>query len=96
MNKIQVLIYGVLESRNDLIISVFVGHKSILRNLWNFENLLKYFTVAWPGSRTRNTTLRMENMGQRNFKKPFEFHNLSEIFYCGMTRLENASLGVFI
>ena len=22
-------------------------------------------------------------MGQRNFKKPFEFHNFSEIIYCG-------------
>ena len=31
-------------------------------------------------------------MGQRNFKKPFEFHNFSEIFYCGMTRLRNTKL----
>ena len=35
-------------------------------------------------------------MGQRNFKKPFKFHNINEIFYCGMTRLRNANLGVFI
>ena len=28
-------------------------------------------------------------MGQRNFEKPFEFHNFNEIFYCGMTRLRN-------
>ena len=35
-------------------------------------------------------------MGQRNFKKPFEFHNFSEIFYCGMTRLRNTNLDVFI
>ena len=34
-------------------------------------------------------------MGQRNFKKPFEFHNFSEIFYCGMTRLRNTNLSVF-
>ena len=27
-------------------------------------------------------------MGQRNFKKPFEFLSFSEIFYCGMNRLE--------
>ena len=33
-------------------------------------------------------------MGQRNFKKPFEFHNFSEIFYCGMTRLRNTNLNV--
>ena len=42
------------------------------------------------------TSLRMENMGQSNFKKTFEFHNFSEIFYCGMTRLRNMILGVFI
>ena len=35
-------------------------------------------------------------MGQRNFKKPFKFHNSSEIFYCGMTRLKNTNLGVFV
>ena len=34
-------------------------------------------------------------MGQLNFKKPFEFHNFSEIFYCGMTRFRNTNLGVF-
>ena len=36
------------------------------------------------------------NMGQLNFKKPFEFHSFSEIFYCGMTRLRNTTLVVFI
>ena len=35
-------------------------------------------------------------MGQRNFKKPFEFHNFIEIFYCDMSRLRNTSLSVFI
>ena len=35
-------------------------------------------------------------MGQRNFKKPFEFHNFSEIFYCGISRLRNTNLDVFI
>ena len=35
-------------------------------------------------------------MGQRNFEKPFEFHNFSEIFYCDMTRLRNTKLSVFI
>ena len=35
-------------------------------------------------------------MGQRNFKKPFEFHNFGEIFYCGMIRLRNTSLSDFI
>ena len=35
-------------------------------------------------------------MGRRNFKKPFEFHDFSERFYCGMTRLRNTNLSVFI
>ena len=35
-------------------------------------------------------------MGQRNFKKPFEFHSFSQIFYCNMNRLRNTNLGVFI
>ena len=52
MNNKQVLVYGLPESTNDLR-KIFVGHIH-LRNLWNFENLLKYFTVAWPGSGTRN------------------------------------------
>ena len=32
----------------------FLWDTSILRNLWNFDNLLKYFTVTWPGAGTRN------------------------------------------
>ena len=35
-------------------------------------------------------------MGQRNFKKRFELDSFSEIFYCGMTRLRNTNLDVFI
>ena len=35
-------------------------------------------------------------MGQRNFKKHFKFYNFSEIFYCGMTRLRNMNLSVFM
>ena len=34
-------------------------------------------------------------MGQFNFKKPFEFYNSSELFYCGINRLRNTKLGVF-
>ena len=52
MNNKQLLVYGVLGSTNDLR-SVFVGH-IYFKKLMNFENLLKYFTVAWPGSGTRN------------------------------------------
>ena len=35
-------------------------------------------------------------MKQRKFKKPFEFNSFNEMFYCGMTRLRNTNLGVFI
>ena len=35
-------------------------------------------------------------MGQLNFKKLFEFHCFSEIFYCSMKRLRNTNLGVFM
>ena len=41
-------------------------------------------------------TLRKENMEQSNFKKPFEFQNFSEIFYCSMNRLRNTNLSVFM
>ena len=52
MNNKQVLAYGVLESTNDLR-SVFVGHVHF-KKLRNFENLLKYFTVAWPDTGIKN------------------------------------------
>ena len=35
-------------------------------------------------------------MGQRNFKKHFEFSSFNEIFYRSSTRLKNTNLGVFI
>ena len=35
-------------------------------------------------------------MRQLNFKKPFEFHSFSEIFYCDMSTLRDTNLNVFI
>ena len=35
-------------------------------------------------------------MGQSLFKKHPKFQNFEEIFYCGMARLKNTKLGVFI
>ena len=35
-------------------------------------------------------------MGQSLFKKHSKFQNFDEIFRCGMTRLRNTNLGVFI
>ena len=42
------------------------------------------------------TILRHKNMGQSLFKKHSKFQNSNELFYCGMTRLRNANLDVFI
>ena len=49
MNNKQVLVYEVLKSTNDLR-KIFVAHIHFKK----FINLLKYLTVAWPGSGTRN------------------------------------------
>ena len=49
MNNKQVLIYGLLESTNDLR-SIFVGQIHF-KKLMKFQ---KYFTVALPGPGTRN------------------------------------------
>ena len=79
----------------------------VLRNLQNFDNLLEYFTVPWPVSGTRNKVVffiifidknhfKKGKYGERDFKKPFEFRNFSEILYCGMTRVRNTNLSVFI
>ena len=35
-------------------------------------------------------------MGQRYFKKTFEFNSFDETFYCGMTSLRNTNLDVFM
>ena len=35
-------------------------------------------------------------MGQSLFKKHSKFQNFDEIFYCGMTRLRNTNLDVFV
>ena len=40
--------------------------------------------------------LRNKNIGQSLFKKHSKFQNFDEIFYCGMTRLRNTNLDVFI
>ena len=67
MKNKQVLLYGLLESTNNLG-SVFVGHIHF-KKLMNFENLLKYFTVAWPGSETRNKVFLIIFIDNNHFKK---------------------------
>ena len=105
MSSKQVLVYGLLESTNDLR-SIFVGHVHF-KKLMRFRKFIEIFHCCMTRLRNKRygfcksyllirTTLRKENMGQHNFKKPFEFHNFIEIFYCGMSRLRNTSLSVFI
>ena len=84
MSNKQVIAYGVLVSTNDLR-SIFVGHV-------HFKELMKYFTVAWrdPGTRSKisfNRIYKNQFIEEIHFKKPFEFHSFSKIFYCRMTGL---------
>ena len=67
MNNKQVLVYEVLESKNDLR-SFLVGHIHC-NNLWNFKKLLKYFTVAWPDSETRVWVFLYNVNTQKPFSK---------------------------
>ena len=82
MNDKQVLVYGVLQSTNDLR-GVFVGHI-------HFKKLI---CLRYLLSRT---ILRNKNMGQSLFKKHSRFQNFDQMFYCGMTRLRNTNLDIFI
>ena len=40
--------------------------------------------------------LKNRNIRQSLFKKHLKFQNFDEMFYCGMTRLSNTNLNVFI
>ena len=89
-----------------MILETFMCDTSILKSLWNFKYLLECLTVAWPVSVTRNkgsvifiddqNHFKKRKYGQHNFEEPFEFHDFSEIFYCGMARLRNMNFDVFI
>ena len=41
-------------------------------------------------------TRRLKNAVEKNVKKHFKFNNFSQTFYCGMIRLRNTNLSVFI
>ena len=111
INNKQVVVYGALELTNDLR-SVFVAHIHVKKNMKfrkineifhcciskrqkpeirNKEQEIRFLLIIFI-----RTTLRMENMVQRNFKRHFEFRSFIEIFCCGMTRLRKTELGVFI
>ena len=62
MKNKQVLVYGLLQSINDLR-SNFVGHIHFKKLMKFFINLLKYFTVVGPGSGRRKI---WENVILRN------------------------------
>ena len=68
MNNKQVLVYGLLELTNAFG-SIFVRHIHF-KKLWNFENLLKCFAFAWPGSGTRSKIYLLGIFFDKNhFKK---------------------------
>ena len=103
MNNKQVLVYGLLESTNYLR-SIFGTHPfqktyEISKMYWNISLLLdqaqeqeiRFLLIIFIDK----TTLRKENMGQRNLMKHFKFRDFSEIFYCGMTRLKNTNFECF-
>ena len=89
-----------------MLLGAFLWDTSILRNFeiskiyWNVSLLLdqaqeqevRFIYLAYLLIRT---TLRKENREQRSFKKHFEFRNFNEIL-CGMTRLRNTNLSVFM
>ena len=94
MSNKQVLVYGLLESTNDLR-SIFVRH-ILFKKLLKFRKFLEIFHCCLTRLRNKKksffqscllirTTSRKENTGQRNFQKQFKFHTFSEIFYCSMT-----------
>ena len=94
MNNKQVLVYGLLESTNDLR-SIFVGHIHS-KKLMKFRKFIEIFHCCITMLRNTNlsvfiqcqytrTILRNKNMGQSLFKKHSKFQNFDEIFYCGMT-----------
>ena len=101
MSNKQVLVYGVLESTNNLR-SVFEGH-IYFKKLMKFRKFIEIFHCCMTRLRNTNlgvfiqcqytrTILRNKNMGQSLFKKHSKFQNFDEIFYCGMTRHRNSIL----
>ena len=93
MNK-QVLVYGLLESTNDLR-SIFVGHIHF-KKITKFQNFIEIFYCGMTRLRNTNlgvfiqcqytrTILRNKNMGQSLFKKHSKYQNFDEIFCCDMT-----------
>ena len=101
MNNKQVLVYGLLESTNDLR-SIFGTHPfqktyEISKMYWNISLLLdqaqeqeiRFLLIIFIDK-------NHFKKGQPSFKKHFKFHNFSEMFYCGMTRPRKTNLSVFI
>ena len=76
---------------------------SILKNLWISKI---YWNISLLHDQVQEQEIRFLlvkfinknhfKKGKRNFKKPFKFRNFNEIFYCGLTRLRNTNLNVFM
>ena len=93
MSNKHVLVYGLLESTNDLR-NVFVA--KIYWNISLLHDQAQEKEMRFLLNILIRTTFRKEIMGQRNLKKLFEFHSFTEIFYCEITRHRNTNLDVFI
>ena len=63
--------------------------------LWHDQNREHEFG-CFDAMSVHKKHLRKKNMGQSLFKKDSKFRNYDEIFYCGMTRINNTNLDAFI
>ena len=99
MKNKEVLVYGMLETTNDLQ-SIFVGHM-LFKKVMKFRKFIEIFHCCLTRFRSKKWFLLFilldknhvkENIGQRSFKKHLKFQDFVEIYYYGMTRLSNTNL----
>ena len=93
VNSIEMVVYGILDSRNTL-----AGNNPFNKPL-KFPNIEKFhfcvtnfrnqkYYVSWPYLFTR-AAFTKENMRQFNFKKRLKFSNIIQIFQFSMARRRN-------
>ena len=93
VNNIEMVVYGILDSRNAL-----AGNNPFNKPL-KFPNIEKFhfcvtnfrnqkYYVSWPYLFAK-AAFTKENMRQFNFKKRLKFSNIIQIFQCSMARRRN-------
>ena len=101
MTSIQMVVYAFLELKEGL--RNFFQETTTLKNFWNSQILLKFFTAAWPGSGKKNEMslshiylqeLLWEKIEKVSFKNLLRLHCFSGIFYWSMTRFSSMSLDI--